>query len=139
MTAKPLTPEEKAFCLRYALDPLDPIGAYAEAFKPADPLARENGPAVAALIDREDIQLETWFQKRLLADHGQGRLLAELEEARQKALKEETGAELAGLIAILRAQLAGIIAMPQASPAPSGLSLAQALAVEETEIPETVH
>ena len=71
-------------------------------------------------LQREDIQREIYALQRILDQGDQGRILIELEEARQKALAEQFGAETALNATLAKAQLLGLF---PAAPEPPGFEI----------------
>jgi hypothetical protein len=106
-----LNSAELRFCRRCAELGDDPVQAYLDTFGGTIE-DEELGQALGALLNREDIRLETYVQQRLLSHGSRTALVYELEEARELAMACGD-AELAAGITNCKAILLGHLPAPR--------------------------
>ena len=115
--ADSLTTEERVFCRYYAAND-DVLLAFVMAFADAPGIPeRHLAPLAGVLLGRQEIRLEIYVQRRLLESINRDTaiLLAEYEEARQKALRAGN-AMLAASITGAKAILLGRVPTIQLAP-----------------------
>ena len=103
---------EQEFCRSYALDNTDPIGLWRDVFDPTETMTLEQwGQGFIELSSRPEIEAEVYAQQRIVEVFGYARLqlVAELEQARVKALEEPNGAGIAHEISMEKGRLLDLL------------------------------